>query len=158
MPSIAEESVSTFLHMITEDVPDGGSVRESEHLQNLLDGLEYYLPEVLRRTYLEWEHESLDGFYPLVVRKAGDAGIELFGLAIIITDQTTTPIHVFIQADVAGHEVTWLALQLGEKGEEGMVRNPWQTKIRTDKLVNSLDGRLGTFEWVYEVGFGTKRI
>ena len=129
----------------------------SERLLDLFGGLEYFLPQVLRRTFPEWEHEGLDGFCPLTARKTGDAEAEIFGLAILITDQTLTPIHLRVQASNTADEVSWLECKLGEASEQGMVRTPWPSGNATDKLVHALEGRAGTIAWVYAVGFGTRR-
>jgi hypothetical protein len=78
MASKAEQCVSRSLRKILADLPNGASfvgytpdVFFSEHLLELFGGLEFFLPEILRRTFPEWEHESLDGFCPLVARKTG---------------------------------------------------------------------------------------
>ena len=54
-----------------------------QHLASrALEGLEFFLPAVLREVYPEWEWESLDGFYPLFARKAGEREVELWGFCI----------------------------------------------------------------------------
>jgi hypothetical protein len=55
--------------------------------------LEFYLPEVLADIYREWEQESLDGFYFTVGKKRDEFEAEFFGLCIIISDETLTPIQ-----------------------------------------------------------------
>src|SRR5262249_979312 len=153
----AEECVSRSLRTILADLPMGASIRGCDSLQDLFAGLEYYLPQVLRRTHPEWEHESLDGFCPSVARKTGDAEAEIFGLCILITDQTLTPIHLYIQASSTGDEVSWLECRLGEACEDGMVRTPWPSGNATGKLVHALEGRADTIAWVYSVEFGKRR-
>jgi hypothetical protein len=155
--SKAEQSVSRSLRTILADLPNGASIPESEQLYDLFAGLEYFLPQVLRRIYPEWEHESLDGFCPLVARKTADAAAEIFGLCILITDQTLTPIHLHIQAAQNTDEVSWLECNLGEAGEDGMVRIPWPRGNATDPLVQALEGRADTIAWVYKVTSGTRR-
>jgi hypothetical protein len=157
MASKAEQCVSRSLRTILADLPDDASFLGSEHLRDLFGGLEYFLPQVLRRTHPEWEHESLDGFCPLVARKTGDATAEIFGLCILITDQTLTPIHLNIQASSTAEEVSWLECKLGEACEGGMVRTPWPSGNSTGKLVHALEGRADTIAWVYDVAFGTRR-
>lgn len=164
MASTAEQCVSRSLRTILGDLPNGASIIGytpdgffSDHLLDLFGGLEFILPQVLRRTHPEWEHESLDGFCPLVARKTGDAAAEIFGLCILITDQTLTPIHLHIQASSTADAVSWLECKLGEACEHGMVRTPWPSGNETDKVVHALEGRADTIAWVYDVGFGTRR-
>jgi hypothetical protein len=71
MVSKAEQCVSRSLRAILGEVLNGASVAGSEHLQDVLDGLEFFIPEVLRELHHEWDYESLDGFIPVVARKVG---------------------------------------------------------------------------------------
>jgi len=157
MPSNAEQCVSRSLRTILADLPNGASILGSEHLLDLFNGLEFFLPQVLRRTHPEWEYESLDGFFPLAARKTGDAAAEIFGLCILITDQTLTPFHLQVQASSTADAVSWLEGKLGEACEHGMVRTPWPSGNATHKLVHALERRAGTIAWVYNLGFGKRR-
>ncbi|MEZ6138981.1 MAG: hypothetical protein R3B84_00285 [Zavarzinella sp.] len=164
MASKAEQAVSRSLRTILADLPNGASFIAytpdglfSEHLLDLFGGLEFFLPQVLRRTHPEWAHESLDGFRPLVGRKIGNSAAEIFGLCILITDQTLTPIHLHIQASSTADEISWLECKLGEASEKGVVRTPWPSGNATDNLVHALEGRADSIEWVYTVGLGTRR-
>lgn len=165
MASKAEQCVSRSLRTILADLPDGASIISyapdrslSEPLLDLFGGLEVFLPEVLSRTYPEWEHESLDGFFPLVARKIGNAAVEVFGLCILITDQTLTPIHFHIQASSTEDEVTWLDCKLGEASEHGMARIPWPSGNETRKLVSALERREDSIKWAYKVRFRTGHV
>jgi hypothetical protein len=163
MASNAEQCVSRSLRTIVADLPNESSIVSytpegmfSKRLLDFFNSLEFYLPEFLRRTFPEWEHESLDGFCPLVARKIGDAGVEMIGLCILITDQSLTPIHLHIQASSTIDEVSWLRCKLGEACEHGMRRTPWSRDSKHE-LVRALERRADTIAWVYDVGFGTKR-
>jgi len=157
MASKAEQCVSRSLRTIFSDLPNGASISGFEQLQDLFGGLEFFLPQVLRTTYPEWEHESLDGFFPLIARKTGDAEAEIFGLCILISDQTLTPIHLQVQASNTTEEVSWLECKLGEQGEHGIVRTPWPSGNATERLVHALEGRADTIAWVYRVRSGRRR-
>ncbi|WP_425615196.1 hypothetical protein NA78x_005096 [Anatilimnocola sp. NA78] len=157
MASKAEEWVCRWLRTILADLPNGASIAHSDQIQKLFSGLEYFLPQVLSASYPEWEHESLDGFLPLVARKTGDGEAEIFGLCIIISDQTLTPIHLHIQASKTKDEVSWVDCKLGEAGEHGMVRIPWPPRNATGRFVHALEGRAGTIAWVYKVVVGERR-
>jgi hypothetical protein len=137
-------------------VPNGASVASSEHLQDLLDGLEFFIPEVLRDIHHDWDYESLDGVIPVVVRKVGEREAELFGLCIIISDQTLTPIHLRLQPSASSDEVSWLECQLGEKGEQGMIRTPYELLDRAIKPLYALEGKEDMIDWLYKVTCGQK--
>jgi hypothetical protein len=154
MASRAEQRVGRSLRAILADLPNGASILESEQIQDVLDGLEYFLPEVLQEIYREWKHESLDGFLPVVARKTREGEAEFFGLCIIISDQTLTPFHLWLQGALSTDAVSWLECRLGERGENGMVRTPYKNK---ERKLNALEGKAGLIEWVYKVTFGQRR-
>jgi hypothetical protein len=116
--------------------------------------LEFYLPGVLAEIYREWQRESLDGFYFTVGKKKGEFAAEFFGLCIIISDQTLTPIHVCFAIAADRDEVTWLECRLGERDGTGMVRIPYHLKSVADKRVLALNGRADSIDWIYKVEFG----
>jgi hypothetical protein len=155
MASRAEEFASRSLRTILAGLPAGASIDGSEEFQRALDGLEFFLPAVPREVYPEWERESLDGFYPLFARKAGEREIELFGFCILISDQTLTPIHLRLLSPTSD-EVSWLELQLGESGANGMVRLPYPTEGMIDKQLHALNKRAVTIAWVYQATFGKR--
>jgi hypothetical protein len=148
-----EQLVSRSLRTLLADVPNCASILGSDKEFDLFDGLEYYLPEVLRRTHSEWKHESLDGFWPLAFQKTGSTSAELFGMCMLISDQTLTPIHLHIQASPTADEISWLHCKLGEAGEDGMVRIHL-TPGEVGAQVKALEGRADQIVWIYEVGFG----
>jgi hypothetical protein len=130
----------------------------------VLGALEYFLPEVLGELYKEWQGESLDGFYPRVFRKTGTNEIELFGLCILISDQTLAPIHLSMQLDLHKDEVSWLLLKIGEKltgepgetGKRGMKRLPYSCLEKAKSRVYRLSGNPDQIDWVYKVTYGEK--
>jgi hypothetical protein len=155
MVSKAEQCVSRSLLPIREDVPVGSSI-DAGILQDVLGGLEYFIPEVLQELNAEWQHESLDGIIPVMATKSGDREAEIFGLCIIISDQTVTPVLLRLQVAAAEDEVSWLECWLGEQGEHGMIRTPYESLDRARKLLYALVGSEDTIDWVYKVTFGQK--
>ena len=127
----------------------------SDHLDVALARLEWFLPAVLREVHVQWRHESLDGLLPYVARKTGENEAEIIGHCILISDQTTTPLHLRLQLAQDADEISWLELRLGEQGESGMVRAPYPT-LRMKKVAALKDG-IDSIEWVYKVTFGDKR-
>jgi hypothetical protein len=128
----------------------------SERLRELLGCLEFFIPEVLRGIYPEWDRESLDGFDLTVARKTDEFEAEFFGLCILISDQSLTPIHVCLQIDAAANEVTWLECRLGELGDHGLVRTPYNRLHAALRRVLALNGRADQIDWVYKVAFGRR--
>ncbi len=155
MASRAELSVSRSLRAVLVDLPNGASISDSEQFREVLCGLEYFLPEVLGEIHPEWHRESLDGIIPLVARKTRAGEAEIFGLCIIISDQTLTPLHVHLQVAASADEISWLECRLGERGEQGMVRTPYES---LSKRLYALEGKADQIEWVYKVTFGHRRL
>ena len=148
MASRAEELLSRHLRSVLADLTIGALIDASlEFHQTVLAGLEYFLPGVLGELYPEWLGDSLDGFVPMVMKKAGDDEFELFGLAIMINDQTLAPIHLLLQLDASRDEVSWMALKFGEKltgrpgetGKHGMRREPYSSLDLVLRRIYRLD-------------------
>jgi hypothetical protein len=158
MASRSEEITSRDLRAVLADLPIGAAIAESDQFREVLSGIEYFLPEVLGEVYPEWNRESLDGVIPLVARKTNDAEAEIFGLCIIISDQTVTPLHLHLQVAVANDEISWLECRLGERGRHGMVRTPYDSLNAAAKRLHALEWRVDRIDWVYKVTFGERRL
>jgi hypothetical protein len=158
MASRAEESISRSLRAILADLPEGVSIGDSEQFREGLSSLALFLPDqVLSQIYTDWNHESLDGILPLLARKTGEGEAEIFGLCILISDQTLTPLHVRLQVAASTNEVSWLECRLGERGRHGMVRTPYESASAVSKRLYALDGKAELIDWVYKVTFGHRR-
>ena len=114
--------------------------------------LEYFVPATLAEVYPDWKNESLDGFYRVTLRKIGSREVEFFSLCILITDQTTTPIHLKFKLHDATDAISSLDFRVGEKSAEGMIRLKWQKHAIADRL-HELAKRKSQIQWVYKVGF-----
>jgi hypothetical protein len=158
MASRAEESISRSLRAVLADLPDGAGIGDSEQFRQVLSGLEFFLAhQVLREIYPEWDHESLDGIMPMLARKTGVGEAEIFGLCILISDQTVTPLHVRLQVAASTDEVSWLECRLGERGKHGTVRLPYDSSNAMAKRLYALSGKHDQIDWVYKVSFGHRR-
>ncbi len=155
MASRLEQDLSRSIRAVLADLPDGARIPDSEEFREVNLGLEYFLPEVLREIHPEWRHESLDGIIPLVARRTRQGEAEIVGLCILISDQTLTPLHLFLQIAPSVDEVSWLECRLGEKGKHGMVRTPYDKM--SSKRLYALEGNADGIEWVYKVTFGERR-
>jgi hypothetical protein len=153
-----EQRVAASLRTLLQGKRIGSDLLNDEHAWNARRdfeaSLEFYLPEVLAAIYREWERESLDGFYFTVGKRRGEFEAEFFGLCLIISDQTLTPIHVCLAIAADRDEVTWLACRLGERDGKDMVRIPYHLKNVGDKRVLALDGRADSIDWVYKAELG----
>lgn len=160
--SKAEEIISSSLRTILADLPIGAPIDDSgEFRKDVLNGLEFFLPVILREIHNEWKYESLDGIYPVVARKTGAGEVDIFGLCILISDQTLTPLHLRFQIASFEDEISWLECNLGEQGEQGMVRIPYDALNAAFKRVYgvwALEGNSDKIDWVYKVTFGERRL
>jgi hypothetical protein len=156
MTSTAETYLSRSLRAVLDSVSVGADIQRAAHFQEFLSRLEFFLPAVLREIHPEWKYESLDGILTYKSRKTGEHEAELIGHCILITDQTTTPIHLRLQIAEQVDMVSWLELRLGERGESGMVRRPYANPPSLRRIAAAFEGQ-DTIEWIYHVTFGERR-
>src|SRR5579872_2080468 len=125
--SLAEALVAKSLRLVLRDQSVGADLHnqdigDSEPYRDLMVGLDGFIPEVLQEIHAEWKEDSLDGIYHFVTRKTGQREVNIFGLCMLLSDQTLTPIHVRLQIDASEDIVRWMECCLGEKGDRGLVR------------------------------------
>lgn len=123
----------------------------------MLSSLEYFIPDVLAEVHYEWRREGLDGVLPLRARKVSELEAELVGHCILISDQTVVPFHLRLQIDPSEDKVSWLELRLGQRGERGMMRTPYDTLPASGKLLQVLENATDRIQWTYEVTYGERR-
>jgi hypothetical protein len=154
---VVEKRISSELRAILRDLPIGADIPDTEPFRQILSGLEYYLPGVLAEIHREWRRESLDGVIPLTARKTGELEVEIFGVCILISDQTLAPIHIHLQVAPAADEIAWMVLRVGETGEEGMTRTRYRSLAHiNDQLCAAADSP-NAISWHYQVCFGKRR-
>jgi hypothetical protein len=119
-------------------------------------GFEFFLPEFLRGVHDEPHDDFLDGVYPRFFQKIGPREAELVGLAIFISDQTLTPIHLQLQLSPEFDRIAWLDLRLGERTEHGCLREPYSRGKVTGTMLRVAE-RYGSIEWYYHVGYGERQ-
>lgn len=157
MASKGEQRFSRSLRAVLADLPDGASMADSAQFPDVLIGLQSFLPVVLTEIHREWNLHGLDDVMLLVARKTGAAEAELFGLCIVPSDQTLAPLHLHLQIAAATDEVSWLECSLGERGENGMLRTPYDAMDAMTSRLYALDGRADGIDWVYKVTFGDRQ-
>jgi hypothetical protein len=154
--SIAESRICELLRPILAALPASTEIEDSEQFQQVLTGLQFFLPEVLEEVHREWRFASLDGVYPAVARKTGNDEMEIIGLCCLISDQTMTPLHLRLQLDPAHDAVSWLQCKLGEVGADGRMRREPYSQGIVQKNMLPVAKRLDSIEWVYVVAYGER--
>lgn len=164
MVSPAEKLVGSSLRTVLDERTSGPHL-EGALPRQLLTALSWFVPELLGEIYEEWRGESLDGIYPVRSQKIGEFEIEIFGLCILLSDQTLVPIYLALQIDPATNEISWGLLQVGEKltgapgetGTRGMLRVPYDFLYSELKRIYRLNGNPDKIDWRYKVTFGERR-
>lgn len=123
-----------------------------------MNGLEYFLPEVLVQVHPAWRNEGLDGVLSVLAIKRGEGEIELAAFGILIRDQTVAPLHLRLQLSPDADEVAWVECRFGERGPEGMIRMPYTLPNRLDKKLYAcvLDGEPDCLDWAFGATFGER--
>jgi len=113
---------------------------------------------VLRECHPEWRHESLDGVSLASASKLGEHEAEIYGLCILISDQTLVPMHLRMQVDSQSDVINWLELRLGEMTSDGMRRVPYDSPNNIYKKLHSMDhmANADLIDWAYKVSFGDR--
>jgi hypothetical protein len=156
--AIREERLCAKLARLLCEHAIGDSLGDEWSTRDLMAGFMFFLPDVLREAQQEWRFESLDGIYPRIFRKIGVRDAELVGLAIFISDQTLTPIHLQLQLAPEFDRIAWLDLRLGEQTPGGCLRVPYR-EYNEWKVAPLLDvaKRYESIDWFYHVGYGERR-
>lgn len=139
------------------DIAIGGSLPHSARSREFLTALEHFVLGVLREKHREFKYESLDGLLPVLSRKLGPSEVEVFGMAILITDQTLTPLHVRLALSATSDEVDRLELRFGENDSHGeMKRTPYSKPEGLEKRLLTCDSRnrMDHINWRHHLAFG----
>ena len=151
--SIPEQRVCELLAPLLRSHDVGDTIETSPDDGYVFSSFEFFLPSVFREIHTEWRNESLDGIYPASFRKTADREIELAGLALFISDQTLTPLHVCMQLSPNYDSVRWIDLRLGERIGGKCRRDPYGSAKANGTLVLE---RLESIDWYYHVGYGER--
>ena len=145
MTSKSEAIVARELRSVLAPLTTGEPIEQSERLVKLECALEYFLPEELG-----WRYESSDAFRFVVARKVAPDEAEFVGLALLISDQTWTPIHLGLRLSADSDRVASLDCRVGEPGDGagGLVRIPYGSGL-ADKVLHRLPDRVGAIDWVH---------
>lgn len=156
--SVPEQRVCELLAQLLPSHDVGDSIVPPSADGYNFSAVEFFLPCVLREIHAEWRHESLDGIYPALFRKTGDREIELIGLALFISDQTLTPLHLRLQLSQDFDCVSWIDLKLGERIDGGCRRrDPYGSATAFGTMLH-VTNRLDSIDWYYHVGYGEHQL
>lgn len=113
--------------------------------------LELVLPALLRAEHAEWERESLDGVFVAKAVKTAASGIRLVGTAILISDQTVTPVYAELEsAFPVNAALSKFDVRIGEAGGGalGVSGPPCRSRAAAALLV-SVASRSPSIVWAY---------
>lgn len=146
---LAAEQVANYL----ERVPVGSPL-PIESSSALCDILELLVPDILRRSYVEWQKESIDGFFFSSTAKTDDLSAELSGTCILISDQTVTPFALDIRLSDR-RRVETLRIRLGEPGTGPIgISGPACNSRAAQQMLFALNARVEAVNWVYDATVG----
>jgi hypothetical protein len=145
MTSKAETIASQCLRPVLAPLPTGASVQHSERFLEFQSALEFFLP-----AELGWRYEAFDAFRFAVSRKVGPDEAEFVGLALLISDQAWTPIHLWIRLSPDSDQIDVFECRVGEPGEgaSGIVRIPYGSRV-VDRFLAQLPNRIESIQWVH---------
>lgn len=148
-----ELEIARNLRSLLGECQPGDPLPESDRLRTLLDHLEHFLPSVLAELHREWKYESFDGLNLSYARATTADEAELYGLAILIADQSLAPFHVRLQISPREDKVTWMECRVGRRGVHGMERIHFHDDFRGLSKLLTFD----QVDWMYQVTFGEHR-
>ncbi len=150
--SATEQRVCDLLRPMLRSSLVGEAIATPANDAYVFGPFEIFLSSVLCEVHAEWRRESLDGIYPRLFRKTAAREIELIGMAVFISDQTLTPLHLRLQLSRDYDCVSWMELRLGERVEGQCRRDPYDSSKAMQKVVDRLD----SIDWYYHVGYGER--
>lgn len=152
--SPAERFLAASLREILAPLAIGQDIEDSDSLRSALGSLDFFLPEVLVEIHAEWKWESLDEVIPLRVRKPGDRELELWGLAIVISDQTVVPLHLNLRLDAERDQIVWLECEMMADEPPSLRRAPYRAHRSMLNHLANLRHNPEQIAWVYRVAYG----
>ncbi|MBC7783930.1 MAG: hypothetical protein H7144_08820 [Burkholderiales bacterium] len=154
-----EQRISRAVRRSTMRINIGETFSDLHELNHIATGFEYFLPPLLAEKYPHWKHESFDGMFFLPIRKTGDLEAELYGMSILISDQTLTPIHMHLKCSDQPDKIDRMECRVGARGEGTgqMQRIPW-AEWRHEPLAK-LPPSYNEVDWVvYGIIYGARPV
>jgi len=154
--SVPEQRICELLTPLLRSHDVGDAIITPADDGYVFSPFEFFLPGVLREIHAEWRHESLDGIYPATFRKTANREIELIGLALFISDQRLTPLHLCLQLSPHYDCVSWIDVKLGERIGSKCRRDPYGNSKAFGNMLLHVSNRLDSINWFYHVGYGER--
>ena len=154
-----EEQTARLVRSLLKGKAVGDSVYLPGKQMGEANPLEWFVYSAISEVYeddKDWKRECLDGLYPELMTKRGKREIEIFGLCILMTDQTLVLVHLRLQIAPQKDEVNWFECRLGERGRSGLVRTPYRSLSKAVKRIYSVGGNPDAIDWFYAVTFGER--
>lgn len=150
--SPAERFLAESLREILAPLAIGQEIADS--FQSALANLDYFLPEVLGEIHEQWKGQSVDGVIPLAAWKADERELELWGLAILISDQTVVPLHLQLRLHPERDQVDWLECEMIADEPPSLRRAPYRAHRGMLNHLANLRHTPEQIAWVYRVSYG----
>jgi len=153
-----EERISRALRRAIEPLNDGADFLNTLELRRICYQLEYYLPSVLAEVYPHWKNESLDGIFFSEARRVNSEWAEFFGMCILISDQTVTPIYLRLKVVPLKDKIDAMECRIGQRGTSkgDMERVPFE-QWRINPLA-TLANSMELVDWVYQINLPNHKI
>lgn len=147
----SEERICRALRRAIEYIKDGADIVETLELRRICYGLEYFIPAVLAKVYPHWNEESLDGIFCSEARKLNPEWAEFYGMCILISDQTLTPIYIQLKITPTEDKIKGMECRIGKRGsgKGEMERIPF-ARWRNNPLAE-LPISKEKVDWVYKI-------
>lgn len=147
MTSRAEAIASQCLRASIAPLFTGVPIENSEEFISFQSALERFVP-----AELGWDGESFDAFRFARSQKVAPDEVEFIGLALLISDQTWTPIHLWLRLSPQSDQFAVFDCRVGEPGDGalGLERIPYGSG-RVNKVLLHLPERIESIEWAYRV-------
>jgi hypothetical protein len=155
--SKAEASAANKLRSILDRTSVSTSLLDGGELRELLSALEWFLPQVPGSgDFRFWSYEGLDGIYPLRTDVISSRSIEIYGLALLISDQTLIPLYARLAASDDGEAIAWVHCKMGELdrgAERRLIRVPYE---HLNREMRKLRDRADPIAWAFTALRGTR--
>jgi hypothetical protein len=155
MVTEVEKSISILMRSILKEIETGDKVNDTEDLRKVLSLLETFISWELKKKYIEWKHESLDGIYISLITKSCPNQISFTGFCILTSEQCLIPIQGHIKISDSLDEIDWMDCKLAQLGENGITKIPYESN-QWRKQLNTLDFEL--INWHYSIYYEKERL
>jgi len=148
MASNTEKTACNYLCKALKMYENGETMQGCEELQYALSILEVTIPEILSEKYSFWKDEYLDALFEEKSLRREEDEFEFFGMCRLMSDQTLTPLYVWVKMNQAREAFESVQIKLGEKSGKEMLKIPHAA----DEWSDYLDERTPEeIDWFYEV-------